>query len=140
MYARLELRQLQQAIRDLVDGLPERERKLIHSHYFQQVPLRHGAGDGTHQGAHCKFTARRLACCANSPAIENLLTTPVEAARLHDTGQHMTSNPSTSAQHAERLTRLEQFLQDDPDNPSLVSEAAGGLRCRRDGLIVRRQS
>lgn len=52
----------------------------------------------------------------------------------------MTPNPSTSAQQAERLTRLEQFLQGDPDNPSLVSEAAqlamqAGWTDRAQGIV-----
>lgn len=38
-YARIELRQLQEAIHALVSQLPEQERKVIRAHYLQQLPF-----------------------------------------------------------------------------------------------------
>jgi RNA polymerase sigma factor for flagellar operon FliA len=38
-YTRLEVRQLRQQIAQLLQQLPERERLVLHRHYFQQVPF-----------------------------------------------------------------------------------------------------
>jgi len=39
VYRSIELRQLQQRVRALVEELPERERRIVRYHYFQHVPF-----------------------------------------------------------------------------------------------------